>query len=141
LVLLIFIKMKTILEMFLLLSLITWTFPHLLYAYIVYLYCVPILCIFIVYLYCVSLLCGGLRGLVGSTLGHRSLPPKFESRRENIWRVFHLWLPFIRFGGHSAHLAYHVHKSGRKTSINHRIYIVYLYFTHKSLMFVMGNNE
>jgi len=31
--------------------------------------------------------------------------------------VFHLGLPFINFGGRSAHLAYHVHQSGRKTSI------------------------
>jgi len=34
----------------------------------------------------------------------------------HIWRVFHLWLHFITFGGCSAHLAYHVDKSGRKTS-------------------------
>jgi len=26
------------------------------------------------------------------------------------------WLRFITFGGHSAHLSYHVHKSGHKTS-------------------------
>jgi len=50
-------------------------------------------------------------------LDHSSLPPEFESRRENIRRVFHLYLRFITFGGHSAHLAYHVHKGGRKTSI------------------------
>jgi len=31
--------------------------------------------------------------------------------------LFHLWLLFITFGGRSAYLAYHVHKSGRKTSI------------------------
>ena len=31
--------------------------------------------------------------------------------------LFHLWRRFITFGGRSAHLAYHVHKSGRKTSI------------------------
>ena len=55
--------------------------------------------------------------LVGSALDHRSLPPEFESRRGHIWRVFHLWLRFITFGGHSAHLAYHVHKSGRKTLV------------------------
>ena len=34
-----------------------------------------------------------------------------------IWRLFHLWLRFITFGGRPAHLAYRVHKSGRKTSI------------------------
>ena len=57
---------------------------------------------------------GRLRGPVGSALDHRSLPPEFESRRGQIWRVFHLSLRFITFGGRSAHLAYHVHKSGRK---------------------------
>jgi len=31
--------------------------------------------------------------------------------------VFHLGLHFITFGGRLAHLAYPVHKSGRKTSI------------------------
>ena len=60
---------------------------------------------------------GCLRGLVGSTLDHRLQLPEFESRRGHIWSVCHLWLHFITFGGHSAHLAYHVHKSGRKTSI------------------------
>jgi len=60
---------------------------------------------------------GRLRGLTGSALDYRSLPPEFESRRGHIWRLFHLWLRFITFGGGSAHLAYHVHKSGRKTAI------------------------
>ena len=50
-------------------------------------------------------------------LDHRSLPLVLESRRGHIWRVFHLWFRFINFGGRSAHLAYHVHKIGRKTSI------------------------
>ena len=31
----------------------------------------------------------------------------------HIWRVFHLRLRLITFGGRSAQLAYHVHKSGR----------------------------
>ena len=53
----------------------------------------------------------------GSVLDHRSLPPVFESRHGHIWRAFHVWLHFITFGGRSAHLAYHVHKSGCKTSI------------------------
>ena len=53
----------------------------------------------------------------GSVLDHRSLPPVFRSWRVHIWRVFHLWLRFITFGGRLTHLAYHVHKSGRKTSI------------------------
>jgi len=48
----------------------------------------------------------------GSVFDHRSL-----NRRGHIWRLFHLWLRFITFGGRSAHLAYHVHKSGRKTSM------------------------
>ena len=50
----------------------------------------------------------------GSVLDHGSLPP--ESRRGHIWRLFHLWLRSIIFRGRSAHLAYLVHKSGRKTS-------------------------
>ena len=58
-----------------------------------------------------------LRGIIVSALDHRSLSPEFESLRGNIWRVFHLWLRFITFGSRSAHLAYNVHKSGRKTSI------------------------
>ena len=45
------------------------------------------------------------------------LPPVFESQLWHIWRVFHLWLRFITFGGRSAHLAYLVHISGRKTPI------------------------
>jgi len=53
----------------------------------------------------------------GSMLDHRSLPPMFEYRRGHIWRLFRLWLRLITFGGRSAHLAYLVHKSGRKTSI------------------------
>ena len=53
----------------------------------------------------------------GSVLDHRSLPPMFESWHGHIWRLFHLWLGFITFGGHLAHLAYHVHKSGHKTSV------------------------
>ena len=56
-------------------------------------------------------------GLTGSALDHRSLPPAFESRRGHIWRVFHLRLRFVTVGGRSAHLAYRVTESGRKTSI------------------------
>ena len=40
-----------------------------------------------------------------------------ESRRGHIWRVFRLWLRLITFACRSAHLAYHVHKSVRKTPI------------------------
>ena len=53
----------------------------------------------------------------GSVLDYISLPPVFESLRGHMWRVFHLWLRFITFGGRSAHLAYLVHKSGRNTPI------------------------
>jgi len=53
----------------------------------------------------------------GSALDHRSLPSEFESRRGHIWRLFHLSLPFVTFGGRSAHLAYLVHKSGCKTPV------------------------
>ena len=53
----------------------------------------------------------------GSVLDLRSLPPVFEFRRGDIWRVFHLWLRLITTGGSSAHLAFHVDKSGRKPSI------------------------
>ena len=53
----------------------------------------------------------------GSVLDHRSLPHVFESRRGHIWRLFRLLLRLTTFGGRSAHLAYFVHKSGRKTSI------------------------
>ena len=35
-----------------------------------------------------------------------------------VWRVFHPWFRFITFGGHSAYLAYFVHKCGRKIPIN-----------------------
>jgi len=48
-------------------------------------------------------------------------PPEFESQRGHTWRMFHLLLLLITFGGHSGHLAYLVHKSGHKfqTSIKH----------------------
>ena len=59
-----------------------------------------------------------------SALDHKSLPPEFESRRGNIWRVFHLWLRFITFGARSVYLACHMHKSGRKTLINHQSSII-----------------
>jgi len=38
-------------------------------------------------------------------------------RCRHIWRLFRLSLRLIIFGSRSAHLAYLVHKSGRKTSI------------------------
>jgi len=59
---------------------------------------------------------GCLVSQIGSALDHRSLPPEFESWCRHIWRGFHHWLRFITLAGRSAHLAYHVHKSGRKTS-------------------------
>jgi len=60
---------------------------------------------------------GRHRGLVSCALDHRSLPPEFDPRRGHSWRVFHLRLRFITFGCCSSHLAYHVHKSCRKTPI------------------------
>ena len=56
--------------------------------------------------------CMGASWTSGSMLDHRSLPPMFESRCEHTWRLFHLWLRFITFGGHLDPLAYHLHKSG-----------------------------
>ena len=56
----------------------------------------------------------------GSALGHRSLPLVFESRGRHICWLFRFWLRFITFVGHSAHLVYHAHKSGRKTSIKQK---------------------
>ena len=53
----------------------------------------------------------------GNVFDHRSLPPMFETRPGHIWKVFRLSLCLITFGSRSAHLAYHVHKSGHKTSI------------------------
>jgi len=52
-----------------------------------------------------------------SSLDHGSLPPEFESRRGHVWTLFRHLLIFITFGGRSAHLAYLVHKRGRKTWI------------------------
>ena len=40
---------------------------------------------------------GGLHGLVGRALDHRSLPPELKARHGHIWRVFHLWLPSLPF--------------------------------------------
>jgi len=73
----------------------------------------------------------------GSVLDHRSLPPVFESWRRHIWRLFRLSLRFITFGCGSSHLAYLVHKSGRKTSIIIMLLIlihlfqIHLLATHK----------
>ena len=64
-----------------------------------------------------SLCCyvGCLHGLTGSMVNHRSIAPGFKPWPDYVRRVFYLWLCLIIFGGHSAHLAYFVHKSGRKT--------------------------
>ena len=81
----------------------------------------------------------------GNVLDHRSLPPVFESRRGHIWRVFQLWLRFITVGGRSAHLAYIVHKNGRKTSIiilNNFIYnLQSLSTTTKNLNCIYNGND
>jgi len=58
-----------------------------------------------------------LCGLVGSALDNRSRSPEFESRRGHTWRVFHLWLRFIIFGGRLPHLAYRLRKTGYKLLI------------------------
>ena len=67
-----------------------------------------------------------LCGLNGSLLEHTSLPPEFESRHWHNWGVFHIWPCFITFGGCLAHLAYHVHKSGHKTSVTTIIIIIFI---------------
>ena len=67
-------------------------------------------------------------GLTDSMLDHRSVAPEFESHRGHIWRVFHLCHCFIIFGGHSAHLAYHVNKSSLKMSIIVRWYRGHTHF-------------
>ena len=84
----------------------------------------------------ITLITGRLGGLIGSALDHGSLQSEFESRRGHILRVFHLWLRFITFGGRSAHLAYRVHKSGRKTPIIIVTLITNLYLTIG--LFVVG---
>ena len=65
---------------------------------------------------CINCTCRSSKSIY-SALDRRSQSPEFEPRHRHIWRVFHLWLRLITFGGRSAHLAYSVHKSGRKTSI------------------------
>ena len=70
-------------------------------------------------MYCYNQFSGRFRCLVGSALDHRSLSLELEFRLGHIWRVFYLWLPFITFGGPSAHLAYHMHTGVCKTSIKH----------------------
>jgi len=60
-----------------------------------------------------------------------TIPPKFEPRRGHIWRMFHIWLHFITFGGRSADLTYHVHKSGLKTLIIIMITKSYFHSCHK----------
>ena len=58
-----------------------------------------------------------LHSLVGGVLSHNLLPSEFKSRHAHIWSVFHLRLHFITIGGCSFHLAYHVHKGGRKIPV------------------------
>jgi len=68
----------------------------------------------------VTLLCSFFNPLVwfsGSVLDYKLLSPVFESWWEHIWRLFQFSLRFITFAGRSAHLAYQVHKSGRKTLV------------------------
>ena len=62
------------------------------------------------------------QGLIGSALDHRSLPPVFESRRgaylkgvSSLTSLHYVWRSLGPFS------LYHVHRSGRKTSINQSI--------------------
>ena len=58
---------------------------------------------------------GSLRGLTGSAIGHIYIYSTWvQTTDSNIRRVFHLSLGLIIFGGRSPHLAYLVHKGGRK---------------------------
>jgi len=60
---------------------------------------------------------GRLRGLAVACWTTAHYHPCSNPGVGHIWRLFRLWLRLITFGSRSAHLAYHVHKSGRKTSI------------------------
>ena len=53
----------------------------------------------------------------GSGFGRRSIAPGFKPRKGYVRRVFLPSYRLITFGGQSAHFAYIVHKSGRKTAI------------------------
>jgi len=86
-------------------------------------------CFGVSYLYLKPFFLNILRGLTGSGLDHISLQPEFESRREHIWRLFHLWLRFIPFGCRSAYFAFLVHKGGRKPSI---VVILNIHIRHLS---------
>jgi len=59
---------------------------------------------------------GCLHGLTSCMVNHRSIAPGFKPRMGYVRRVFVLSLRLITFGGRSAHLAYLVHKGGRKTA-------------------------
>jgi len=83
---------------------------------------------------------GHLYGLTDSALDHRSFV--FESRCGHIWRMFHIWLCFINFGGCSAHLAYLAHKSGHNQSsiyrwIKHHIHLGIMIFNPTTRRFTV----
>ena len=59
---------------------------------------------------------GRLQRLTGSAVGHRSIVSGLKPLPGYVRRVFHLSVRLIIIGGRSAHLAYLVHKSGRKTA-------------------------
>ena len=71
-----------------------------------------------------STLLGRLRGVTVSAVGHRFIPPGFKPWEGYGRRGFHLSLNLITFGDHSAHLAYIVPKSGRKTAKKKLYYLV-----------------
>ena len=58
---------------------------------------------------------GAPHDLTSSGVCPRSIPPRFKLRTDYVRRVFNLSLRPIFFGNGSAHLAYLVHQSGRKT--------------------------
>jgi len=68
-------------------------------------------------------------GLTGSAVGYRSIVPGLKPRSSYVRRVFHLSLRSITSGGRSAHLAYPVHKSGRKTAT----FYIYMYLHNHTL--------
>jgi len=66
---------------------------------------------------CVPYSFGLLPWSSSSVLDHGSLPPMFKSRPGHIEGCFIFDFASLTFGGRSAHLTYHVHKSGPKTPV------------------------
>ena len=72
---------------------------------------------------------GRLYSLTGSVVGHISIAPGFKRRPDYVRSVFHLSLRLVIFGGRSAHLAYLLHKIGRKTATFWITYLAMLLIT------------